>query len=121
MFFASLCSPPVFYSGAAAALQDLQELNNQSGATYRIDYDDDEEEEEDEDEEDEDEDEEDACLVEAPLERVQPHVNLALIVLHVQHLLQHHHQHQLTLPHHHQHQPSSSLTSSRGSSPYTSA
>ena len=45
MFFASLCSPPVFYSGAAAALQDLQELNNQFNATYCIDDDDDDEEE----------------------------------------------------------------------------
>ena len=51
---APLCSPPVFYSGAAAALQDLQELNNQSSATYRID-DDEEEEEVDYDEDDDDE------------------------------------------------------------------
>ena len=46
-----MTSPPVFYSGAAAALQGLQEHNNQSGATCHIDHDDDDDEEEDYDEE----------------------------------------------------------------------
>ena len=42
----------MFYSGAAAALQDLQEYNNQSSAKYCIDHDDDEEEDDEYEEED---------------------------------------------------------------------
>ena len=59
-------SPPVFYSGAAAALQGLQEHNNQSGATCHIDYDDEEEEDYDDDEE-EDYDEEELAWWKHPL------------------------------------------------------